>query len=594
MLYPRESETRVIQDLGGLWNFRADPGREGFEKRWQRRALEKPMLMPVPASYNDITQDAALRDHVGWVWYERTFFVPAEWQGRRVTVRFGCATHEAVAWVNGRQIAAHKGGYLPFEGDASPLLQYGAENRLTVAVSNMLDWTTIPPGQVVTYTGDEKHPPGYRVQETYHDFFNYSGLHRPVRLVVTPRDHVEDILVTTDRRGRDGLVHYTVTVAGQAASIRVRLRDAEGRIVARGKGAEGELRVPRAKLWEPGNPYLYTLEAALLDKAGKAMDVYRLPVGIRTVQVEGDRFLINGKPFYFKGFGKHEDFHILGKGHSDALNAKDFNLLEWIGANSFRTSHYPYSEEIMELADRLGVAIIDETAAVGLNYKPKGTTFQPDRAGDASRESLLDSIRELVARDRNHPCVVMWCVGNEAATDEPASVPYFQAAFDLVRKLDATRPATIVTCYDPETCLCTGMADVVCVNRYYSWYNDSGRLDLIEHQLENNLRGWHRKFKRPIIITEYGADSVAGLHADPPLMFSEEYQCEMLDRFHRVFDRLPFVIGEHVWNFADFAARQEIRRVVGNRKGVFTRERQPKMAAHTLKQRWTKKKSFGK
>lgn len=586
MLYPRESETRQVKDLNGLWRFRTDHRNEGFSQKWFSRPLPDTILMPVPASYNDITQDASLRDHVGWVWYETTLFAPERWLGQSVLLRFGSATHHAVAWVNGHEVVAHRGGYMPFEAEIAEHLLFGRGNRITVAVSNVLDWTTIPPGQVKTPAAGPRYPSGFTFQETYQDFFNYAGLHRPVRVVVRPRRHIQDIAVNTGLQGRDGRVSYSVALSGTTGNVRVRLLDEKGKVVARGNGKEGTLRVRNARLWFPGKAYLYTLEVSSC-AGNRVEDIYRQPVGIRTIKVTGKQFRINGKRFYFKGFGKHEDADLRGRGHDDVTNMKDFNLLKWIGANSFRTSHYPYSEEIMELADRVGVAVIDETPAVGLNYFPHGKTFQPDRVGRASQAHLLQVIREMVARDRNHPCVVMWSVANEAATDETESVPYFRPCFELFRTLDPTRPVTIVTCYDPNTCLCTQMADVVCVNRYYSWYNDPGRLDLVGHQLAHNLRAWHRKFRRPVVVTEYGADAVAGLHADPPVMFSEEYQVEMLELFHKVFDRLDFMAGEHVWNFADFMTRQEIRRVVGNRKGVFTRERQPKMIAHALRKRWT-------
>ncbi len=108
--------------------------------------------------------------------------------------------------------------------------------------------------------------------------------------------------------------------------------------------------------------------------------------------------------------------------------------------------------------------------------------------------------------------------------------------------------------------------------------------------MEKVLREFHEKFKKPVMMTEYGADTIAGFHQDPPVMFTEEYQCQMFEHYHNVFDKLDFFVGEHVWNFADFMTRQDVTRVVGNKKGVFTRQRQPKMAAHLLRRRWTKEK----
>ena len=184
MLYPRESETREVRDLSGIWAFRADKQGAGFAEEWYAKPLRDAIPMPVPASYNDITQDRSLRDHIGDVWYERTFHVPLAWKGRRVVVRVGSATHKAILFVNGRRVAEHRNGYLPFEGEVTDIVGYGQENRVTIAVNNVLDMTTVPPGQVRAIDNPQ-HPKGHKIQEYFHDFFNYAGLHRPVRLICT-------------------------------------------------------------------------------------------------------------------------------------------------------------------------------------------------------------------------------------------------------------------------------------------------------------------------------------------------------------------------------------------------------------------------
>lgn len=588
MLYPRESEAREVKDLSGIWEFRADRNNEGHRNKWFASKLQDTMMMPVPASYNDITQDAGIRDHIGEVWYEKTFFVPASWKDRRVVVRVGSATHKAVLWVNGTEVARHKGGYMPFEAEVSAILAFGGENRVTLAVDNILDWTTIPPGEIKTYN-DELHPEGYRVQEYFHDFYNYAGIHRPVLLYTTPREYIKDITVHTDIKGAQGIIRYEAGISGDSVGTTVSLLD-NGKVIAAGKGAAGEFAIDNARFWEPGNAYLYTLQVSTPAAGGGTGDCYRLPVGIRTIKVTDKQFLINGKPFYFKGFGRHEDTDIAGKGLNNVMNVKDFNLLKWIGANSFRTSHYPYSEEIMDLADREGILIIDETPAVGFNFWNRDiSVFCEERVHTEALEHHLQVIREMVARDKNHPCVVMWSVANEASTYEEGAYPYFKRVAEEVRKLDPERPVTLVQSGFPKDCRVAQFFDVVCVNRYYSWYSDPGHLELVEFQLENELRGWHERFNQPVLLSEYGADSIAGFHQDPPVMFSEDYQCEFLRRCHNVLDRLDFIVGEHVWNFADFATKQGVTRIIGNRKGVFTRQRQPKAAAHLLRERWTGK-----
>jgi beta-glucuronidase len=581
MLYPNDNEIREVKDLCGIWSFRVDARGEGRANRWYAEALKDTVPMPVPASYNDLTQDAAVRDHVGEVWYERTFHAAAA-NGRRTVLHFGSATSSATAWVNGEEVVRHEGGYLPFEADVTRLLRPRQENRLTVAVDNTLSWATLPPGEV-------KRSGPVR-QEYFHDFFNYSGLDRPVKLYTTPTTYISDVTIGTDVQGTSGLVSYSVEITGGKPSVRVSLLAGDGALAARSEGQQGMLRVPSAHLWMPGKPYLYTMLIETFGPDSLPEDCYRLRVGIRTVEVTTSAFLINGVPFHFRGFGKHEDCELRGKGQDNVVIVKDFNLLKWIGANSFRTSHYPYSDEIMDMADRQGIVVIDEAPAVGMHFfNESESVFTENRAGAATLARHLQVMQELVARDKNHACVVMWSVANEAATYEKNSGPYFRAVVERLRALDRTRPATIVhaNSSDALRSVVGDLFDVVCVNQYYGWYLETGHLELIEESLLRDLRKIRERYGKPIIVTEFGAEAIAGLHQEPPVMFSEEYQCEFLQRYFRAFDQLDFVIGEHVWCFADFATKQELSRVSGNRKGVFTRQRNPKAAAHLLRNRWS-------
>lgn len=394
--------------------------------------------------------------------------------------------------------------------------------------------------------------------------------------------------------GTDGLLSYEVVTSAQA-DVRIEVRDAEGTPVAWGEGARGKIRVPDATLWRPGAGYLYELVAEALGPAGER-DVYTLPVGIRTVEVHGQEFFINGEPFRFRGFGKHEDSPVRGKGHDPAYMVHDFHLMRWVGANSFRTSHYPYSEDVLEYADRHGIVVIDETAAVGLNLAigagmgtgAQQATFGPETYGDATREVHAQAIRELIARDKNHPSVVMWCITNEPASFEDGARPYFEPLVNLTRELDPHRPVTYANQVRGtyQTDRIADLFDVICLNRYYGWYADGGDLQGAEKHLEDELRGWASSFDKPLIITEYGADTLVGTRSVFAQPWTEEYQVAFLEMCHRVFDRVPAVVGEQVWNFADFATPGSAFRADGNKKGVFTRDRRPKAAAHTLRARW--------
>jgi beta-glucuronidase len=250
----------------------------------------------------------------------------------------------------------------------------------------------------------------------------------------------------------------------------------------------------------------------------------------------------------------------------------------------------------MEFADRNGIVVIDETPAVGLNLGLSisgGTTvhtWSPENINNNTREAHKQALRELVSRDKNHASVVMWSIANEPASAEDGAREYFEPLTKLARELDPTRPITFANVGGATSQLdkIADLFDVTCINRYFGWYSQTGDLAEAEAALEKELQGWQAKFDRPIIMTEYGADTLAGLHSVLGLPWSEEFQTQMLDMYHRVFDRFEAMAGEHVWNFADFQTSLGIYRVDGNKKGVFTRNRQPKAAAHSLRARWTK------
>ncbi|TXK83952.1 glycoside hydrolase family 2 TIM barrel-domain containing protein [Paenibacillus sp. N3.4] len=243
------------------------------------------------------------------------------------------------------------------------------------------------------------------------------------------------------------------------------------------------------------------------------------------------------------------------------------------------------------LADREGIVVVDEVAAVGLHVTLGG--FMSSRKRNTwetvqSQESHKEAIKELIGRDKNHPCVVMWVVTNEPAGEEEGAYEYFKPLVELTKELDPTRPLTIVSfmAATPKACKIHTLSDVICLNRYYGWYVNSGDLEIAGIELKKELLEWRETSEKPVFLTEFGADTMHGLTSSLPTMWTEEFQCEFLKTYHQVFDDLDFVIGEHVWNFADFATKQGIMRVEGNKKGVFTRDRKPKKAAYLLRERY--------
>jgi len=601
MLYPVITESRFVSDLSGIWAFKLDNG-SGFDEKWYAAPLADAMTMPVPASYNDLKEGIGFRDHYGWVFYQRTIAVPAYIRSsQRVVMRCDAVSHHAKIYLNGELICEHFGGFLPFEIELNDVLKDG-DNLLTIAVDNVIDYTTLPVGgKAPMMGGGVGGPVGKQKPQNFpnFDFFNYCGITRPVRIYTTPKTYIADVTLKSDvadplAASVDAAVNYCVEAEGPEAAgaeCKVEIFDKACRKVGEGKGLSGVIELKDVTLWQPLKSYLYTVKVTMGE------DVYELPYGIRTVKVDGIQFLINGRPFYFKGYGKHEDTFPGGRGMNIPMYVKDMSLMKWQGANSFRCSHYPYSEEMMRLADEEGFVVIDETTAVGVNLDfggganfngQKVHTFDKEH-GVKTFEHHKDVIRDLISRDKNYACVVMWNIANEPDSYSDGAYDYFKPLYDLAHELDPeNRPCTLTSVQmagGPDTDKSAILSDVICLNRYYGWYFGGPDLEGPMHVLREELKKWE-KIGKPLVITEYGADTVMGFHDVTPVMYTEEYQVDYYKANNAVLDEFKFVAGEQVWNFADFATSQGMLRVQGNKKGLFTRDRKPKLAAHYFHDRW--------
>lgn len=591
MLYPKTTLTRRRISMDGMWKFCLDEKAVGEKEGWMDGIPGEEMI-PVPASFQDFYTEKDIREYTGDFWYETDFFVPGEWEGREILLRFGAATHRASVYVNGILITEHKGGFLPFSAKVTTVVRYNSYNKVVVKVNNELNCTNLPCGETITL------PNGKKMSKPYFDFFNYAGLQRSVYLLALPGESIVDFDLDYAIHGKNAEVSYQIRTNGEHA-VQLALFDAKGHCVAQKDGKEGVLYVENARLWQVRNAYLYRLRIRIMD-GEELIDEYEQEIGIRTVKVEGTDILINGEPVYLKGFGKHEDSDIVGRGFSIGIMKRDFELMKWIGANSFRTSHYPYSEEIYQMADREGFLIIDEVPAVGMfqslmNFMEastgKQTAFFEKETTPVLLKAHLRAIEEMIARDKNHPSVVAWSLLNEPETTNEAAVPYFKEVFDLANKLDMQkRPRTFALIMNslPDTCKCYQFSDIIALNRYYGWYMKGGyEISVAEELFRKEMNAWkEKKLNKPFIFTEYGADTLASEHKLPSVMWSQEYQDEYLKMTHEVFDSYDFIKGEQIWNFADFQTTEGIMRVNGNKKGVFTRQRQPKDIAYKLKERW--------
>lgn len=589
ILQVQQNERRFYDQLDGLWTFvreKTNSPSTGIHRKWHLIDLShfaNATVMPVPAAYNDITADREVREHVGWVWYQRKFFISSRDKLYRHFARFSSVNYYAAIFLNDKIVGTHVGGHLPFEFEITRYVLFDKENRLTVAVNNTLTPWTIPPGEFHyiqhEYGGIKQYSEGFFKQIFNFDFFNYAGILRPVYITQKPHAYIEDISIEA---GADGAFAYKVFVASdtQMEAVQISVLDNRGFMVFSSNQRHYKGFVKDIRPWWPrdmGDPVLYQFVAQLLT-GDFLTDVYRLWFGFRTVSISQDQLFINGKPFYCHGFGMHEDFELHGRGYDPVVMVKDLNMLEWMSGNCYRTSHYPYSEEMAFEADRRGIAVIAETPAVGLYHFTK-------------QNELLhgEMIRELIERDRNHPSVIMWSLANEPVSNNPQAGHYFSELINYTHALDKTRPLTAVLAVSFETDQVAKLLDVICINRYFGWYVDTGYLDTINHSWIFEINNWKKVYNKPVIVAEYGADSLPGLNQDPSRAYSEQYQRDLLEKTHYAFDILRknhLLAGEMIWNLVDFMTVDSVMRPVGNHKGVLTRTRQPKMAAYVIRKRY--------
>jgi hypothetical protein len=351
--------------------------------------------------------------------YRLEFDVPAGWEGRIVKVNFDGVQNGAEVYLNGAPVDVdepsegranfHQGGHTAFQADLTPRVKFGRKNLLAVRVYKNTKEVDLDTG----------------------DFFFLGGIHRPVTLFSVPTAHLDDLSVRTkllDGGKAELRVRLAVTSAGGVkASMRL-----EGQVVvAQDVGADGRVELVQTLdhpgLWSAEHPNLYRLDVDLTDASGRSIERVTRRIGVREVSIKDGVLRINDVPVKFTGMCRHEVYPTLGTAINEDVWRKDITLMKWANVNAIRTSHYPYGARFYDLCDELGMYVMDEVSA--------GWCDPADRA---LWPAFAQHARETVRRDKNHPCVVVWAVGNENREGHGNRI-----AAAAIRALDDTRPRLV-------------------------------------------------------------------------------------------------------------------------------------------------------
>ena len=580
MIRAQRNACRDFSDLSGVWRIAfaedtaADAWRHGIPQ-------DQSYAIAVPGSWNEQLAEAGFMNFSGSGWFETSVYLPPVTADRELVMRFASVDYYGEVWLDGRYLGKSSAPMLPFEVSIPHEEATGRSARLVVKVNATLDPDEATQGITQQTYVEDGRPKDEYLPAVRFDFFPYGGINRPVYLIERPSTGITGWRADADIEG----VSLTVTTT---AGVKIRASLIAGETVTEVTTLLAEGRAPirleptSPVQWSNANPYLYTLRIELLGDNEAVLDCAEQQIGLRSFEVEGQRLLLNGEPIQLRGFGKHEESPLHGRGLNLPQLVKDFHLLKWIGANSVRTSHYPYSEEFLDLADEFGILVIDEAFSINLDFR---------RVTDETLRLHKRAVGELIERDANRTSVVAWSLSNEPgylAESEYRnnSAPYWKELFAFARSLDRTRPMTHANVgYAGNDDPAFAESDFLGMNRYHGWYTSPAQLDRATDKLrkEFDAVAVHGK---PIVLFEFGADALAGQHATYDQLFTEEYQQDFIQAYWAEIEKHPAVAGGHVWNFADFRTAQHGRRVVHNLKGVFTRTREPKMAAWALKRMW--------
>jgi beta-glucuronidase len=584
------ADLRPHVDLDGAWHWSVDPYRDGLAGfhgeaagRGHRRYDEvdataamqadpvalfeydmaRSPTVVLPSSW--ISHAPEMRHYRGLVWYQRSFDHQPR-AGTRAFLRFGAANYAAHVFVNGKAVGTHRGGFTPFAFEVTGLLRAGA-NQVTVGVDSERNADDVPPP--VT------------------DWEDYGGITRAVSLLVVPETYVDDAWV---RLTRDGRIAASVRLDGpRRAGMAVRVGVAElGLVIAGTTGADGrfEARVAaprRLRLWSPEAPKLYDVRV----EAGA--DSLADRVGFRTIAVRGPRILLNGKPVFLRGISLHEE--ELGANPTRAIapaaaRALLSEIKQGLNGNYVRLSHYPHSEVMTRAADELGLIVWSE---IPVYWRVSW-----------SRPETLETARRMLAenilRDRNRASIALWSVGNETPVSD-ARNDFLAALVGDVRALDDSRlvSAALLTRRVEENGVVTmllddplaSLLDVNAVNTYNGWYGNDP-LSAVA------AISWRTDPAKPLILSEFGADALAGRHEAGPVLhkFSEEYQAEYYRQTLAMASRIPNLAGTSPWILKDFRSPRRQHPVYQqgwNRKGLISETGVRKQAFGVLADWYAKK-----
>ena len=521
--------------------------------------FDKADTLQVPGDWN--TQKEKLYYYEGSVWYRKKFDAPKANKSDRQFIYFAAVNYRADVYLNGKKLGVHVGGFTPFHYEVTGKLK-AKDNSLIIKVDN------------------KRHSDAVPTLNT--DWWNYGGITREVKLLNVPGVFIRDYkiaLTSPEQKTVSGSVLLDGAKGGEKIQLRLPELKIQQTLTADKNGnATFSFTVPDAQLWSPENPKLYAVQ--ITNGKDKLTDT----IGLRTITTQGKQLLLNGKPLFLRGISVHEEYSAEGGGR--VKNAKEAQaLLNWakdLNANFVRLAHYPHNEDMVRLADQMGLLVWSEIPVYWtINWKNEETY--------KNAEAQLTA---MIERDKNRAAIIIWSLANETPVSE-ARNQFLGRLAKTARALDNTRLLSaamekhyrsdnpnIAVVEDPLA----DIVDMVSFNQYIGWY------DGLPEKADKVT--WEINYNKPVFISEFGGGARYGYHGDVNTIFTEEFQENLYIKSLGMIDKINGYVGTSPWILADFRSPRRLLDGIQddfNRKGVFSNEGKKKKAFFVLQSYYEKK-----
>lgn len=579
---------RAALSLNGSWKYVVDPYETGYydyrrEARDQRdnpsksEALflgykaqspserveydfDKSENIMVPGDWN--SQVEKLFYYEGSVWYYKKFDYDLASKGSRQFLHIGAANYEADVYVNGTKLGKHIGGFTAFNYEITHLL-HPSGNFVIVKVDNTRGLEKVPTINT--------------------DWWNYGGLTRDVKIVDVPATFVQDYYIQLAKNDLNTIdvslelngankANQSIIIEIPKAGIKARfITDENGKLI-------GQIPAKNIQLWSPENPFLY--EVKIIHQKHEVLD----RIGFRTLDTQGSDILVNGKSVFLRGISIHEENGIKG-GRAHSLEDAKL-LLGWakeLGCNFVRLAHYPHNENMIRVADEMGLMVWSEVPVYWTIQWKNEETYQ-----NAEKQ-----LTDMIFRDKNRASVIIWSMANETPVS-PERTEFLSNMINTTRTMDSIR--LISAALERHTQEGTKntqiiadplqeLVDVISFNEYIGWY--AGLPESCNDAV------FDIQFNKPVFISEFGGGALYGYHGDKGTLWTEEFQEELYIQSTLMLEKIPQLRGMTPWILSDFRSPRRLLPEIQdgwNRKGVLSENGDKKKAFFVLQKYYESKK----